>query len=293
LALAVALAACGGSSDLGLFGSGFGGAAGASSGSAGTGGAGGAGYGGASSVDASGGGTGGAGDGGAAGSNDAASVDTTVDRASVDAAGPDVASGRDATVDTRPTVDVVEPRDAGRDAARDANVVVDACVPSLERCDGRDNDCNGRIDEGSACPSGCVGATHVGHVYMLCYAPMAREMWNAAETACVGTGMHLVRVDDAPENAFIRATADTVNYDGVIWLGGSDAMSERRWVWIDGTPFWMGGPAGMPIGNRYSNWASGEPNDGTPNVDCAAMQAGAATWRDERCMMRHAYMCEG
>jgi hypothetical protein len=293
LALAVALAACGGSSDLGLFGSGVGGAAGASSG-----GAGGAGYGGASPVDASGGGAGGSGgqsgEGGGSGSSDAASIDATVDRVSIGDAGPDVASGRDATVDARPAVDVVETRDAGRDAARDANVVVDACVPSVERCDGRDNDCNGRIDEGAACPPGCVGATHGGHGYMLCYAPMTRSAWSAAEAACVNAGMHLVRVDDAAENAFIRATADTVNFDGAIWLGGSDAMSERRWVWVDGTPFWMGGPGGMPVANRYSNWATGEPNDGTPNIDCAAMQAGgAATWRDVRCMTRNAYMCEG
>jgi hypothetical protein len=297
LALAVALAACGGSSDLGLFGSGIGGAAGTSSGGAGSGGAAGAGYGGASTVDASGGGAGGwggrAGEGGGSGSSDAASVDATVDRVSLDGASPDVAPGRDATVDVRPTMDVVEPRDAGRDAARDANVVVDACVPSVERCDGRDNDCNGRIDEGAACPSGCVGATHGGRAYMLCYAPMAREAWSAAEAACVGAGMHLVRVDDAAENAFIRATADNVNFDGDIWLGGSDAMTERRWVWIDGTPFWTGGPGGMPVANRYTNWASGEPNDGTPNVDCAAMQAGAGTWRDVRCVMRHAFMCEG
>jgi hypothetical protein len=49
----------------------------------------------------------------------------------------------------------------------------------------------------------------------------------------------------------------------------------------------------MPIDNHYSNWANGQPDDGTPNVDCAAMGQGTATWRDVQCNMRHAYVCEG
>ncbi len=104
--------------------------------------------------------------------------------------------------------------------------------------------------------------------------------------------MHLVRVDDAAENAFLRATANTVNGAGPIWIGASDIMTERRWVWTDGTPFWTGGPGGVPIGNRYANWASGQPDDGAGNVDCAAMRDGDDQWQDANCTMRRAYFCE-
>jgi hypothetical protein len=290
LAIAIALAACGGSSELGLFGSGGAGSGG-------------------SPLDASedraaggaGGSTGGA---GGADMHDAAQYDASAERGAAEDGGIDVTADRDMAPDRNMSPDRdASPADTGssrdasidRDAALDAIVVVDACRPTnggVERCDGIDNDCDGRIDDRNACPAGCIGRAHAGHGYMLCYAPMARRAWQAAENACEQAGMHLVRVDDAAENAFIRATAAGVNDSSAIWIGGSDLATERRWVWTDGTPFWMGGPGGMPIGNAYSNWDVGEPNDGNRNVDCAGMRDGGETWRDANCALRRAYFCE-
>jgi hypothetical protein len=283
--LVLALAGCGGSSELGLFGSGAGGEGGHpfdASNDRGAGGSGGATSGGGSA------GSGGAPaiDSGAAGSGGSQEVDAGADQNAVIDARVDVVPPRDAIVDRVQTVDATGPRDATLDA------VIDACRPTGERCDGIDNDCNGRIDDQGACPAGCIGATRAGHAYVLCYTPMARRPWRTADNACRDLGMHLVRIDDAAENAFLRSMADGVNAPGPIWIGASDIMNEGRWVWTDGTPFWSGGPGGMPIANRYSNWANGQPDDGGGNVDCAAMRDADDRWQDANCAMRRAYFCE-
>ncbi|MEZ4473328.1 MAG: MopE-related protein [bacterium] len=57
--------------------------------------------------------------------------------------------------------------DAARDAALDAEVDAAPCVPAEERCNGRDDDCDGRVDEGfegvgMPCSAGSGGCTRDG-----------------------------------------------------------------------------------------------------------------------------------
>jgi hypothetical protein len=168
----------------------------------------------------------------------------------------------------------------------------DVCVPTgQEQCDGLDNNCEGRIDE-NACRDGCIGAAFEGVGYMLCYRDDRTRNWRDAEMDCVAHNMHLARVDSEAQNAFIRATGMNVNFDGNIWIGGSDADVEGRWVWIDGTQFWMGNFSGQPVDGHFTAWSMGQPNSASGQEDCLAMWMGVSTWHDATCGTREAYMCQ-
>jgi hypothetical protein len=104
--------------------------------------------------------------------------------------------------------------------------------------------------------------------------------------------MHLVRVDDAEENAFIRRAATNVGFNGNIWLGGSDLATEGTWVWTDGTQFWVGKANGTRVGGNYANWSALQPDTQSTAEDCAEIAQGTATWHDVACALRQAFVCE-
>lgn len=70
--------------------------------------------------------------------------------------------------------------------------------------------------------------------------------WTAAKSFCEVKGSHLATITTSAENDFVTANF-LPNY---VWLGGSDASSEGTWTWITGETW------------SYSNWGSGEPNNG-------------------------------
>jgi hypothetical protein len=176
----------------------------------------------------------------------------------------------------------------------DAVVVRDACVPTgQEVCDGIDNNCNGGVDENNACRTGCVGATYAGIGYMLCYGQTQRREWRAAQTDCTNHNMHLMRVDSAEQNAFIRSTSLSVGYSDTIWIGGSDSAREGTWVWTDGVQFWQGGVLGHVVDGHFAAWDMDQPNSADGPEDCAAVWTGIETWHDLSCLGIHAYICQG
>jgi Lectin C-type domain len=188
------------------------------------------------------------------------------------------------------SVDVVSVVDSG--TGTDAVVGRDACVPTgNEVCDGIDNNCNGNVDE-NACRSGCVGATYGGIGYMLCFGQNQERIWTDAVADCKNHDMHLVRVDDAMQNAFIRKTSLSVNYSDSIWIGASDSAREGTWIWLDGAQFWQGGVAGHTVDGRYAGWDMDQPNSADGPEDCAVIWSGIETWHDVNCLIRHAYMCQ-
>ncbi len=170
---------------------------------------------------------------------------------------------------------------ADAEAIPDADIIPDAeppgCIPVAESCDGADEDCDERIDEGVAgCP--CETLVRGDHTYMLC--PMGRS-WPGARLHCESYGYSLAVVQDGGEDRFLyegiaaRDFADT-------WIGHNDLLEEGAWVWLDGIPI------------VYSHWDEGEPNDGG-GEDCGLIMTRhgrESEWDDRPCESERPYICE-
>ncbi len=222
---------------------------------------------------------------------DAAADAVAKDASSTDAA---IDGAADARLDAGP--DAVLTDASARDAeASVADAKFDACVPAgPEICDGLDNNCNGSVDEQSACPDGCIGITRLGKGYMLCYAPARRAAWSDAQADCVSRGMHLVRVDDAGENQWIVDATAGVGYGGGLWIGATDRQTDGVWVWTDGVQFWHGqGDTGGPVGGLYNGWGAGQPNNNADGGEACGELDANGSWNDLGCdTFVIGYVCE-
>jgi hypothetical protein len=103
-------------------------------------------------------------------------------------------------------------------------------------------------------------AIYSGHRYQL---TEAGGTWEEAEAEAVALGGHLVTIDDANEQTWLRQTFGTQR----LWIGIDDYGEEGTWVWADGTAV------------SYTNWASGEPNNGG-NYDGGYMTGSSSSWYD-------------
>lgn len=161
-----------------------------------------------------------------------------------------------------------------------------------EVCDGLDNDCDPATIE--TCPTGCVvlrrPAPDDAHTYLLCG---AQQPWDQARATCMQHGFDLVQIDDAAEDEWLRAVADSALGLANVWLGGSDLATEETWVWVTGVTFWQGAAGGAPVGGAYTNWGMAEPNNADPvdGEDCLA-QDPSGTWNDMLCTAMREYACE-
>ena len=183
------------------------------------------------------------------------------------------------------------------------------CVPSVpptERCDGVDNNCMGGVDEGSACPDFCTGATRGGHTYLLCSFESATSgtrlrSWTQAQDFCTTRTHGLLFVETPEENAFILEWIAKLMLEDEVWMGANDrdsglASNEGEWVWgvaNNAVQFWDGDDGGDPVMNRYNDWADGEPNNGG-NEDCGIYASNHDyQWDDRACTETFAnFVCE-
>lgn len=168
----------------------------------------------------------------------------------------------------------------------------DPCMPTTERCNGHDDDCDELVDE-FVCPSSCSGfvlAADPSHGYMFCTGAR-RADWSDAKQACEDEDMRLAWLDSSTENAAVVAKLDDLGSDAEILFGATDQGSEGDWLWVGGEQFWEGDEKGLPVAGRYSNWASGTPNNSS-NEDCALVNAMTGTWGDRSCSSTYPYVCE-
>jgi hypothetical protein len=142
---------------------------------------------------------------------------------------------------------------------------------------GDDDVADARSDGPPGLPDGpppdaapCTGGTSQATSGTTCYEAFQAlpQTWAAAQATCASRGGALVKIESAAENAIIT----TLAADQRAWIGGSDLAAEDTFVWTDGTPF------------VYTNWRSGEPNNGNDNFqeDCALIE-GPGTWDDRPC----------
>ncbi len=169
--------------------------------------------------------------------------------------------------------------DASRPTTADAGEgAVDAGAP-LPDAAGPEDAGTAPVDAGT-----CVEATFAGHDYVYCDSGAS---FADATAQCAAIGMHLVRLDDAAEQAFVEG----VRVRDIVWIGASDAGAENDWRWADGTSFYLDAMAGgAPVGGAYVHWGAAEPNGGA-RENCGAISA-SGFWIDYGCGLLAAALCE-
>jgi len=93
--------------------------------------------------------------------------------------------------------------------------------------------------------------------------------WTQAEANSVKLGGHLVTINDASENEWLRAIVpdDSISGYGGAWIGLSDEVQEGQWRWSSG------------INSIFTNWSPGQPGNDWGGQDYALMGRGG-TWDD-------------
>ncbi len=169
-----------------------------------------------------------------------------------------------------------------------------SCEPSTtpERCNGLDDNCDSRIDEGSVCEPDCTGRTlENGTSFVLCRTGLSRA---AQRTSCARMGGSLASIRSSEENEAIYSFGVDVGVPGnFLGFGAADDVEEGTWRTEEGEVFWLGAASGTAL--AYANFATGEPNDvlGNPGEDCGFMAFGSnqREWGDIACTSTMAYIC--
>ena len=95
------------------------------------------------------------------------------------------------------------------------------------------------------------------------YYQLNLSTWTAGEAEAVDLGGHLVTINDALENEWIRNT-----FAGRKWIGFTDDGQEDDWYWISGEPV------------TFLNWKPGEPNNIGSFENYAEMGGTSGQWND-------------
>ena len=114
-----------------------------------------------------------------------------------------------------------------------------------------------------ACTSGYTSYSGSGYDY--CYKGVRTDLtWTDAKSSCSSDSAWLVTIHSADENTLINSFLSCRK-----WIGYNDIASESNFVWLYGS-------------SSYTNWASGQPDDGGNDEDCAEQYA-SGTWNDKEC----------
>ncbi|MFZ5477905.1 MAG: MopE-related protein, partial [Myxococcota bacterium] len=129
-----------------------------------------------------------------------------------------------------------------------------------------------------SCPTGCACEADGDRDYAFCTTAASEP---DAQSACEAAGMTLADVEDATENTWLWARAESHHAASNWWLGLSDVATEGTWAWESGST------------STYTNWRTGEPNDYGGAEDCVIWKDdGGGGWNDKSCADRLPYVCE-
>ena len=145
------------------------------------------------------------------------------------------------------------------------------------------------VDPPDAAPACTAGDAQIQDGAGICYMYFGTALTHdAAETACAQLGAHLAVITSQAENLFFSAIAPSA-VDSDIWIGGSDAVTEGSWLWIDGETW------------GYTHWRTGEPNNGGASgipENCNVIEGDhnianeGCQWDDRDCSRLYPYICE-
>lgn len=110
------------------------------------------------------------------------------------------------------------------------------------------------------------------------------QSWANAERDCESDGGHLIVIDDAAENDWMKSIAEASMTDMTTttqqaWIGLGDSATEETFEWVTGAPL------------TFAQWVDMEPNDRDDNEDCVQIGA-SGSWNDDSCEEPLVYVCE-
>jgi len=107
---------------------------------------------------------------------------------------------------------------------------------------------------------------------------------DGARNYCLDRGMDLVSIDSQQEMDYLKSK--TKRFYGT-WTGGRRILHSSFWRWLPTYEDWDAKNT-----NRYTNWASGEPNNNGGNEDCMIFRGSSGLWDDRHCGAKNAFVCE-
>ena len=100
--------------------------------------------------------------------------------------------------------------------------------------------------------------------------------WAQAKSIAEDNGGHLVVINDALENQFVKNALN--KKDG--WIGLTDELVEGDFVWVNGDP------------TDYTNWRSGEPNNQQGKEHYARILRSSGKWTDRNAKYKSCIIME-
>ncbi|XP_043959108.1 galactose-specific lectin nattectin-like [Gambusia affinis] len=95
---------------------------------------------------------------------------------------------------------------------------------------------------------------------------------------CISVGGNLASLHNSGENTFVSDMITRLSGSRSTWVGGYDAVDEKRWLWSDGSSF------------EFDHWYSNQP-DNSGDQHCMEINYGGDYWNDMQCTYGRPFVC--